>query len=73
MNNINHILVFDPITYAGGSKVATRAMMDLINRKKHHITILTANPSSWLLRNIEIINMSHLSGFQYQNMEKVTG
>lgn len=59
MNNINHILVFDPITYTGGSKVATREMMDLINRKKHHITILTANPSSWLLRNIEIINMSH--------------
>lgn len=34
MNNINHILVFDPITYAGGSKVATREMLDLINRKK---------------------------------------
>lgn len=59
MNKPNHILVLDPITYAGGSKVATREMLDLLNRKNNRITILTANPSSWLLRNVEIIKMSH--------------
>lgn len=59
MNKTNHIVVFDPIAYAGGSKVATREMMDLINRKTNRITILTADPASWLLRNATIIRMSH--------------
>lgn len=61
MNKSNHILVLDPITYAGGSKIATREMLDLLDRKNNHITILTTNPSSWLLRNVEIIKMSHPS------------
>ncbi|MDD9194447.1 glycosyltransferase family 4 protein [Aliivibrio sp. S3MY1] len=59
MNKSNHILVLDPITYSGGSKIATREMLDLLNRKNNRVTILTANPSSWLLRNVEIIKMSH--------------
>ncbi|MBB1311951.1 glycosyltransferase family 4 protein [Aliivibrio sp. SR45-2] len=59
MNKSNHILVLDPIAYAGGSKVATREMLDLLDRKSNHITILTANPCSWLLRNVEIVKMSH--------------
>lgn len=61
MNKSNHILVLDPITYTGGSKNATREMLDLLDRNNNKITILTANPSSWLLRNVEIIKMTHPS------------
>lgn len=59
MNTSNHILVLDPITYTGGSKIATREMLDLLDRNNNKITVLTANPSSWLLRSVNIIKMSH--------------
>ncbi len=47
MNRKHHILVIDPIAFAGGSKVATRNMLDLEDKRNVHITVVTADPVFW--------------------------
>lgn len=40
-------LLFDPVPYSGGSKIAAREILDLCNEKKTHITVLTSDKTSW--------------------------
>ena len=47
MNRAHHIVVIDPIAFAGGSKVATRNMLDLNNKTSTRITVVTADPDFW--------------------------
>ena len=42
-----HILVIDPIAYPGGSKVATRHMLDSLKTKNTKVTVVTADPDYW--------------------------
>ena len=42
-----HSLVFDPIGFSGGSKVATSEALALCNAKNSRFTILTASPKCW--------------------------
>lgn len=42
-----HCLVFDPIGFSGGSKVATSEALALCNAKNSQFTILTASPKCW--------------------------
>jgi glycosyltransferase involved in cell wall biosynthesis len=42
-----HILLVDPIAYAGGSKVATARMLALLDPNRTRVTIVTRDPDSW--------------------------
>jgi len=42
-----HILLVDPIAYAGGSKVATARMLAMLNPDRTRVTIVTRDPDSW--------------------------
>jgi glycosyltransferase involved in cell wall biosynthesis len=45
--HVNHYLIFDPIAFLGGSKIATREALSLTNKSKTRFTILTADKGSW--------------------------
>jgi len=47
MNRAHHILVIDPIAFAGGSKVATRNMLDLDDKRNTRVTVVTSDPDFW--------------------------
>lgn len=47
MNNRRHLLVIDPIPFVGGSKVATENILQLLDREKIRITVITADMQSW--------------------------
>lgn len=40
-------LLFDPVPYSGGSKIAAREMLDLCKESKVHISVLTSDTTSW--------------------------
>jgi glycosyltransferase involved in cell wall biosynthesis len=42
-----HLLMVDPIAYAGGSKIATARMLKMLDPKQTRLTILTRVPASW--------------------------
>jgi len=42
-----HILLVDPIAYAGGSKIATARMLEMLDPKRTRVTIVTRDPDSW--------------------------
>jgi glycosyltransferase involved in cell wall biosynthesis len=42
-----HILLVDPIAYAGGSKIATARMLKMLDPKRTRVTIVTRDPDSW--------------------------
>ncbi|MBW3697805.1 glycosyltransferase [Vibrio sp. T187] len=46
-DNRVHGFVYDPIAFAGGSKVATAEMLTVCGDKNVRFTILTSTPSSW--------------------------
>lgn len=58
-----HCLVFDPISFSGGSKVATSEALSLCDEKNTQFTILTASPKCWsnsslaLSHNVSIIKL----------------
>ncbi|MDB1125725.1 hypothetical protein [Vibrio algarum] len=43
----NHCLVFDPIPFFGGSKVATQEALNQCHSDDVFFTVLTVNPSCW--------------------------
>ncbi|WP_232312641.1 hypothetical protein [Enterovibrio coralii] len=47
MSKLNHILILDPIAFAGGSKVSTKHVLSQLESKDARVTILTADPKSW--------------------------
>lgn len=47
MSSRKHILILDPIPFAGGSKVATKHILQQLDGNATHISILTADPQSW--------------------------
>ena len=47
MSRPHHIVVIDPIAFAGGSKVATRNMLDLDDKKNTRVTVVTTDPDFW--------------------------
>jgi glycosyltransferase involved in cell wall biosynthesis len=47
MAHKGHILVIDPISFRGGSKVATESILRLLDTDKIKITVLSADPNSW--------------------------
>jgi len=58
MNTHRHILIFDPVPYANGSKQVTHQVLELINQKDHKITVLTANKSVWQdIPNADLVNL----------------
>lgn len=42
-----HILVIDPIAFAGGSKIATNNMLKMLDANINRVTIVTKDPASW--------------------------
>ena len=46
------ILVLDPIPFRGGSKVATENILQLVDRRKSKITVLTHDENSWRMEGI---------------------
>lgn len=61
MAHDHHIFVFDPICYTGGSKFATREVLNLIDRQQHRLTILTSDPQSWQMKQANIISLPYPS------------
>lgn len=47
MSSRKHILILDPIPFAGGSKVATKHILQQLEGEATRISILTADPQSW--------------------------
>jgi glycosyltransferase involved in cell wall biosynthesis len=47
MKHKRHLVIIDPITFSGGSKVATQNILRLLDPNKIRITVLTADPDSW--------------------------
>lgn len=47
MKTVKHIVILDPIPFAGGSKVSTHHILSLLEEKPVKISILTADPASW--------------------------
>lgn len=46
--SIAHCLVFDPIAFSGGSKVATNEALSICSGHKSQFTVLTASPKCWM-------------------------
>jgi len=42
-----HILLIDPIAFPGGSKIATRQMLKILDKNISRVTIVTKDPLSW--------------------------
>ena len=49
MRNQKHLLVLDPIAFAGGSKIATENILRNLNRRKVRVTVVTRDADSWHL------------------------
>lgn len=67
-SSVNHCLVFDPIPFFGGSKVATQEMLNQCNSNDVLFTVLTVNPSCWQHEsslNSHQIKLIHLKLPQY--------
>lgn len=53
MSQKKHMVLVDPIAFAGGSKVATENILRQLNFDKTRVSVLTADQSSWHLPEIE--------------------
>ncbi|MCX9564294.1 glycosyl transferase, partial [Vibrio cholerae] len=42
-----HCLIFDPIAFQGGSKIATRMALQQVGANQAQFTIVTRHPESW--------------------------
>lgn len=47
MNSKRHLLVLDPTAFAGGSKIATENILQLLDSERVRITLLSADQHSW--------------------------
>ncbi len=48
MKLLKHILLIDPIAFNGGSKTATKNILDLLPHGEFKLTIVTSRPKDWL-------------------------
>lgn len=55
---IRHLIVVDPTAFGGGSKVATESILQLLDPQQIRITVLSADKSSWLGRNIKRVHLA---------------
>lgn len=55
MKDKYHLLVLDPTAFAGGSKVATESILNLLAKHEFNISVLTADQKSWRGANIKTI------------------
>jgi len=53
-----HLLMVDPIAYAGGSKIATARMLEMLDPKQIRLTIVTRDPASWKHIDAHILPLS---------------
>ncbi|USD67795.1 glycosyltransferase family 4 protein [Vibrio sp. SCSIO 43136] len=57
----NHCLVFDPIPFAGGSKIATLNMLAHTDPERVKFTVITASPSCWRIdtpHQIDVVSLA---------------
>ncbi|WP_394208968.1 glycosyltransferase family 4 protein [Enterovibrio calviensis] len=47
MSKLKHILILDPIAFAGGSKVSTKHVLAQLENKDVRVSVLTADVKSW--------------------------
>ncbi|ATF09040.1 glycosyltransferase family 4 protein [Candidatus Enterovibrio altilux] len=47
MNRLTHIIILDPVAFAGGSKISTKHVLSQLKSQDTRVTILTADPASW--------------------------
>ncbi|WP_281544892.1 glycosyltransferase family 4 protein [Grimontia sp. SpTr1] len=47
MKRLKHIVILDPIPFAGGSKVSTKHILSQLESKPVRISILTSDPDTW--------------------------
>ncbi|PMN70658.1 glycosyltransferase family 4 protein [Enterovibrio norvegicus] len=47
MSRLTHIVILDPIAFAGGSKVSTKHVLSQLESQEARVTILTADPETW--------------------------
>ncbi|WP_097356988.1 glycosyltransferase family 4 protein [Candidatus Enterovibrio escicola] len=47
MSRLKHIVILDPISFAGGSKISTNHVLSQLKNKNVRVSILTADPDSW--------------------------
>ncbi|WP_407334211.1 glycosyltransferase family 4 protein [Enterovibrio sp. 27052020O] len=47
MSKLKHILILDPIAFAGGSKVSTKHVLAQLEDKDVRVSVLTADAKSW--------------------------
>ncbi len=57
MSYKKHILVIDPTTFTGGSKIATENILRLLDLDKVRITVLTTDRDSWHWHGVKRIKM----------------
>jgi len=52
-----HLVVIDPIAFAGGSKVATENILRLLDKQQIRITVLSADAESWQWENLKRVQL----------------
>ena len=57
MAHKSHLLVIDPISFRGGSKVATESILRLLDTDKIKITVLSADHDSWQWTKLQCIHL----------------
>lgn len=57
MKHKRHLIVIDPTAFSGGSKVATESILRLLDSQKIRITVLSADPDSWLWPNLRRVRL----------------
>lgn len=60
MSKRKHLLIVDPISFRGGSKIATENMLSLIEPDRFLITVLSSDTSSWNDAHINKIDLFEL-------------
>ncbi len=58
MKLLKHILLIDPIAFNGGSKTATKNILEQLQGGEFKLTIVTARPNDWLAWSQQIDNCS---------------
>lgn len=72
-SNAHHTLIFDPITFKGGSKLATAEILRLCKTNSNHFVIATVQPTFWKnsrlaqSHSVEIVTLALSKGLAKQH------
>lgn len=66
METFKHIVVIDPIAYAGGSKVATDNLLATLQQPNLKITIITKDKLSWSQPEYQFIKLVEMPGLAHK-------